>query len=66
LAIGILIERTDPDITDALANQDAVPLTTLSGQLYNLSLLLSIKPKKYPNLTVLVRHSDVRLGYNPN
>ena len=53
LAIGILIERTDPDITDALANQNAVSLTTLSGQVYNLNFLLLIKPKKHPNLTVL-------------
>ncbi len=52
-----------PDITDALANQDSVPLTTLSGQLYDLGFLLSRKPKVNPNLTVQGKHSDVRLGY---
>jgi hypothetical protein len=46
LAIGILIERTDPDIADALANQNAVPLTTLSGQVCNFTFLMSINPKK--------------------
>ena len=66
LAIGILIERADPDTTDVLANQDAVPLTTLSEQLYDLSLLLSRNPKMNPNLTVIVGYPDVSLGYSPN
>jgi hypothetical protein len=54
LTIGILIERTDPDVTNALANQSAAPPRRYcQGELYDLSLLLSIIPKTHPSLPVL-------------